>query len=143
SGNDSDALFSARRDAPRILAACCSASSMWAANAATVSPSADSADGKVHFTPANLRSQFHRAIEAEYTTQMLKRIFRDAAHFVHHDPLPAVDWFGDEGAANHTRLCSRYDRPGIQVFAYGRAGISDEASTTRFPARQTREASEA
>ncbi|WP_370298967.1 N-succinylarginine dihydrolase, partial [Pontibacterium sp.] len=48
-GSDADVLAAAAKQAPRILAACCSASSMWTANAATVSPSADTANGKVHF----------------------------------------------------------------------------------------------
>ncbi|MDX1399577.1 MAG: N-succinylarginine dihydrolase, partial [Oceanospirillum sp.] len=41
SGSDAEVLAQAAKEAPRILAACCSASSMWTANAATVSPSAD------------------------------------------------------------------------------------------------------
>src|SRR5271155_3624231 len=49
-----------------------SASPMWTANAATVAPSADTADGKVHVTPANLNQMFHRAIEAETTTRVLR-----------------------------------------------------------------------
>jgi succinylarginine dihydrolase len=143
SGSDADVLYKARKDAPRLLAACYSASSMWAANAATVSPSGDSADRRVHFTAANLRSQFHRSIEAPFTANILKLIFNDDAHFAHHDPLPATDLLGDEGAANHTRLCPHPGDPGIELFVYGRTMLEESKSPARFPARQTREASEA
>ncbi|TWY25023.1 N-succinylarginine dihydrolase, partial [Serratia marcescens] len=53
SGSDEAVLAQAMRQSPRLLSALSSASCMWTANAATVSPSADSADGKVHFTAAN------------------------------------------------------------------------------------------
>ena len=44
-------------DADPVLAAnAMSASTMWAANAATVSPAPDAADGKCHLTVANLKS---------------------------------------------------------------------------------------
>ena len=85
---------------------------MWAANAATVSPSVDTADGRVHFTPANLTSQFHRSIEAPATTRVLRAIFADARHFAVHDPLPAAPQFGDEGAANHIRFFNEPGEPG-------------------------------
>ena len=39
-----------------LLAAALSASAMWAANAATVSPAPDTADGRCHLTVANLRT---------------------------------------------------------------------------------------
>ena len=142
SGRDEYVLRSAQRDAPALLAACCSASSMWAANAATVCPSADSADAKVYFTPANLESNFHRAIEAPTTARVLKKVFADAGHFVHHECLPGVDGFGDEGAANHTRLCSDYGELGFHLFVYGRHALDGEAPA-RYPARQTLEASRA
>jgi succinylarginine dihydrolase len=117
---------------------------MWAANAATVSPSADSADGKVHFTPANLKSNFHRAIEAPTTARVLKAVFADAEHFVHHEPLPGVEILGDEGAANHTRFCTQYGEIGIHLFVYGRRAIDGSADAPkRYPARQTLEASHA
>src|SRR5512135_2300613 len=50
-GSDPEVIASAARGAPQLLAACSSAAAMWVANAATVSPSADTADGRVHFTP--------------------------------------------------------------------------------------------
>src|SRR5437870_3916107 len=102
-GSDREVLASAARTAPRLLAACSSAAAMWAANAATVSPSSDTADGRVHLTPANLVSHFHRALEAPTTTRVLRAIFADDRHFTVHDALPSVPQFGDEGAANHTR----------------------------------------
>jgi succinylarginine dihydrolase len=48
---------------PPLAAAALSASPMWAANAATVSPAPDSADGKCHLTVANLRTMPHRSHE--------------------------------------------------------------------------------
>jgi succinylarginine dihydrolase len=143
-GSDHEVIRKAGQQAPRLLAACASASSMWAANAATVCPSVDSEDGKVHFTPANLRSHFHRQIEVPTTARVLRRIFADAARFVHHAPLPPAELFGDEGAANHSRLCKQHGEPGTQLFVYGRRALSADApSPSRHPARQTLEASEA
>ncbi|MHA3384858.1 N-succinylarginine dihydrolase [Yersinia enterocolitica] len=143
SGSDEQVLSEVARKSPRLLSAVSSASSMWTANAATVSPAADSADGRVHFTVANLNNKFHRAIEAETTSAILKSIFNNHRHFVHHDALPSVELFGDEGAANHNRLGGEYDRPAIQVFVYGRQGLESGAMPSRYPARQTLEASEA
>src|SRR5439155_14630490 len=60
-GDDAQVLRDLGREMPLLLAACYSASSMWTANAATVSPSADSADGRVHFTTANLQNRIHRS----------------------------------------------------------------------------------
>ncbi len=114
---------------------------MWVANAATVSPSADTADGLVHFTPANLVSHFHRALEAATTTRVLRAIFAERAHFVVHDPLPAAPQFGDEGAANHTRLAGAAG--GVEFFVYGRHGFGGGPAPAQFPARQAYEASEA
>jgi succinylarginine dihydrolase len=143
SGSDAAVLQRAARDAPALLAACSSAAAMWVANAATVSPSADTADGRVHFTPANLTSHFHRSLEAPTTTAVLRAIFADAAHFVVHDPLPAAPQLGDEGAANHTRFTSEGNAPGVEFFVYGRHGFGGGMAPTRFPARQTAEASTA
>ena len=113
------------------------ASAMWAANAATVSPSADCADGRLHFTPANLHTMLHRALEADATDRALSRIFADPECFAVHPPLPAHAAFADEGAANHMRLCVSHGEPGVEVFVYGRAG---EERGAGFPARQTLEA---
>ena len=107
-GDDAKILSDTARHDPSLLASVYSSSAMWAANAATVSPSADTADGRVHFTPANLISQFHRSLEPRQTSRILRAIFPDDACFVHHDPLPASPRFGDEGSANHTRLCAEF-----------------------------------
>ena len=121
-------------DAPAHLQAqALSASSMWAANAATVSPAADTADGRCHLTVANLATMPHRSHEARWTLAQLRTAFADPA-FVVHEEIPAS--FGDEGAANHMRLADRHDTAGVEVFVYGRGGGA-------FPARQHREASEA
>jgi succinylarginine dihydrolase len=142
-GSDRDVIERAGREAPEILSACCSAASMWAANAATVSASADCVDGRVHFTPANLVTHFHRALEAPTTTRVLRAIFSDEARFVVHDALPAAPQFGDEGAANHTRFATAIGAPGIEFFVYGRRSFGGGQTPARYPARQTREASEA
>ncbi len=142
SGKDAEVLAKAARDAPALLAAASSASAMWTANAATVSPSADTGDARVHFTPANLAANLHRALEHRITTRVLAASFPDARHFVHHDALPATPAMGDEGAANHTRLCADYGAPGLELFVYGQGG-EDEAKPQKFPARQTRAACEA
>ena len=119
---------------PGLLAGAMSASAMWAANAATVSPGPDTADGRCHLTVANLLSMPHRSHEWTGTSRQLRLAFGDARHFAVHDPVPAP--FGDEGAANHLRLCPAHDEPGIEIFVYGESGGP-------FPARQHREASAA
>ena len=142
-GSDAQVLAKAARNAPQLLAACSSAAAMWVANAATVSPSADTADGRVHFTPANLASHLHRALEAPVTTRVLRAIFADPALFAVHDPLPNALEFTDEGAANHTRFEPAPGAPGIELFVFGRAGFDASLpAPTRFAARQTREAGE-
>ena len=141
-GREAELLRRVHRDAPGLLAAMSSASSMWTANAATVSPSADTADRRVHFTPANLATHLHRAIEPEISGRALVAVFADAAHFAHHEPLPATPQMGDEGAANHTRLCADFGLPGLELFVYGQGGDT-EPKPSKFPARQTRAASEA
>jgi succinylarginine dihydrolase len=140
-GSDSQVIEQAYRADPRLLATVYSASGMWVANAATVSPSGDTADGRVHFTPANLVTQFHRSLEPPATAAVLKAVFSDPSAFAHHDPLPAAPCLGDEGAANHTRLCPSHCQPGFEIFVYGRCDSSDQP--TRFPARQTLAASSA
>ena len=139
SGDDAAVLQRAAREAPAQLAACSSAAAMWVANAATVSPSADTADGRVHFTPANLVSHFHRSLEAPTTTAILRAIFADAARFAVHDPLPAAPQLGDEGAANHTRFMTDTNTHGVEFFVYGKHGFGGGLAPARFPARQTSE----
>lgn len=144
SGSDADVIAAAAHQARPLLAASCSASSMWVANAATVSPSADTADGRVHFTAANLNCKYHRSIEHPTTSRVLAAMFANPQHFAHHTALPAVAQFGDEGAANHTRFCQSYGKPGVEFFVYGRAAFdSRRPAPQRYPARQTLEASQA
>lgn len=119
-GSDAQVVERAARQAPDLLSAASSASSMWVANAATVSPSADSLDGRVHLTVANLNDKFHRASEAPTTEALLRAIFPDQRRFAVHPALPQVALFGDEGAANHNRLGGEYGAPGLQLFVYGR-----------------------
>ncbi|WP_312630591.1 N-succinylarginine dihydrolase [Pantoea piersonii] len=142
SGSDEQVLAQAAKTSPGLLSAVSSASAMWVANAATVSPSADSADGRVHFTAANLNNKFHRAMEAPQTARLLRAIFRDPQHFAVHDALPQVALFGDEGAANHNRLGAAYGERSLQLFVYGRDDNGGSAPG-RYPARQTLQASQA
>ncbi|MDI1365655.1 MAG: N-succinylarginine dihydrolase [bacterium] len=141
SGSDSAVLERAWKDAPALASAVCSASPMWAANAATVTPSADTADGRVHFTPANLLTNLHRSLEGPQTTRSLRRMFPDADRFAVHDPLPSQPHFADEGAANHVRLSAEHGAPGVNMFVWGREAW--EHWDGLYPARQTREAFEA
>ncbi|NIC05738.1 N-succinylarginine dihydrolase [Billgrantia bachuensis] len=144
-GSNREVLARAASEAPQVLRAVCSASSMWTANAGTVTPSRDAPDGRVHFTPANLQSSFHRYLEPETTGRVLAAIFRNEAHFAHHPVLPATPAFSDEGAANHTRLCGEHGDAGVHLFVYGRQAFGGDPShePKRFPARQTLEASQA
>ncbi len=127
---------------PRLLRLVSSASSMWAANAATVAPSCDTLDGRVHLVPANLCAMFHRSIEAATTQPVLAAIFGDSTRFVVHEPLHPVTQLADEGAANHTRLCTSAGRK--HLFAWGRRGFDGHPGlVATAPARQTLEASQA
>lgn len=119
---------------PAIHANAMSASPMWAANAATVSPAPDTADGRCHLTVANLRTMPHRSHEWSGAEAQLRVAFADAGRFAVHAPVP--DAFGDEGAANHMRIGARHDARCTEIFVYGESGGP-------FPARQHREASAA
>ncbi len=118
----------------RLRAAAWSASSMWTANAATVSPAPDTADGRCHLTAANLVTMPHRSQEWPDTARQLRLAFADTAHFAVHDAVPAC--FGDEGAANHMRMGTSHAAPGLEIFVYGKPGGA-------FPARQHEQASRA
>ncbi|MES2492961.1 MAG: N-succinylarginine dihydrolase [Pseudomonadota bacterium] len=117
-----------------LTATAFSASAMWAANAATVSPAPDTADGRCHLTTANLATMPHRAHEAADTGRQLALAFSDQRHFALHPPVPTS--YGDEGAANHMRLCTSHGARGLELFVYGCAGGA-------FPARQHEQASRA
>lgn len=143
-GNDREVLEQAAAQAPSLLGAVSSAAGMWVANAATVSASADTQDGRVHFTPANLNSAFHRSLEHPSTARALKAIFNDPMYFMHHEVLPETAAFGDEGAANHTRLGAAPGVAGVEMYVYGRRAFDRDApAPQRYPARQTLEASQA
>lgn len=148
-GSDEQVLAAAASDPSSgdlFLRLCSSASAMWTANAATCVPSADSADGRLHLIPANLSAMFHRTLEAETTTAVLRKIFADEGRFAVHEPLPDGAYFSDEGAANHTRLYSTGSGVGgaVHLFAWGRSTFAPAAQKpTQFPARQTLEASQA
>ncbi|MDH4655675.1 N-succinylarginine dihydrolase [Pseudomonas sp. BN606] len=140
-GTDAQVIAQAAKEAMPLLAACSSASSMWTANSCTVSPSADTADGRVHFTAANLNCKFHRSIEHPTTSRVLGAMFANDKYFAHHAALPAVGQFGDEGAANHTRFCKGYGEAGVEFFVFGRSAFDTRfPSPQRYPARQTLEA---
>jgi succinylarginine dihydrolase len=140
-GSDEEVIASAAKDGPFYLRACSSASAMWAANAATVTPSCDAVDGRVHLTPANLQAMLHRAIEAPLTEHVLRRVFSDAACFTVHEALPGGGQLGDEGDANHLRLAT--SRGAAHVFAWGGTRSEPRGKVPkRHPARQMREASQ-
>lgn len=129
-----DALGLEQAEDRRLLAAAWSASSMWTANAATVSPAPDTTDGRCHLTAANLVTMPHRSQEWPDTVRQLQLAFADPEYFRVHDAVPPC--FGDEGAANHMRMCASHDAPGLEIFVYGRSGGA-------FPARQHEQASRA
>ncbi len=143
-GTDAQVIEAAARTSPVLLACAYSASPMWTANAATVSPSADTVDGRVHLTVANLNNKLHRSYEHSQTERALRAIFHDETHFVVHSALPSSPAFGDEGAANHTRLCAGRDLAGVELFVFGRSEFDSQIiGPKKYPARQTIEASQA
>lgn len=134
-GDDEAVCRAAWREEPALLRNAFSASAMWTANAATVSPAPDAADGRTHLSVANLSSMIHRSLEPVQTLRQLRAAFGAVERIEVHEPLPSV--FGDEGAANHMRLCERHGAAGLEVFVYG------EQAAGGFPARQHRLAAQA
>lgn len=136
-------LEKANKFAPELLAAAYSASSMWTANAATVSASLDTQDKRLHFTAANLVSNLHRQQEALFSQHLLKALFADDNYFYHHPALPPTTVTSDEGAANFNRLSKGHNYPGLSLFVYGKKawGSTGECAPKKYPARQTYEAS--
>lgn len=121
---------------PTLLRVASSASSMWTANAATISPGADTDDGKVHFTAANLTTMLHRSLEHPFTEKLLRTVFHNQKYFSVHPALPGGVHLGDEGAANHGRLSAHHGDAGVEIFVY-----SDKPGG-RFPGRQSLRASQ-
>lgn len=139
-GSEQAIIERAYKDNLDLLVRVCSQSAMWMANSATVSPSNDTKDGKVHITPANLAAFMHRALESNYTANLFKRVFHDVRYFVHHQPLCATSDLFDEGAANHTRFVK--GAKFMHFFVYGKSH-HDKVHPKKYPARQTRLAQEA
>lgn len=144
SGSDRAVLEAAWQADQNLVVNLSSASAMWAANAATVSPGADTEDGRLHITPANLSTMFHRSLESSVTARIFNKIFADPARFAVHDALPPGGKFGDEGAANHNRLCPSHGAVGVEIFVFGRSAFEDARQLPRkFEPRQALEASAA
>lgn len=141
-GGDTPVIKTASQESPQLFQLCCSASSMWTANAATISPSTDCVDAKIHITPANLTSNYHRSIEVAQTARLLHRIFVDPDRFVHHQAIPSATDFSDEGAANTMRLCAQHGEKALAIFVYGRVAGEPSEVPSRFTARQTFEAAQ-
>jgi succinylarginine dihydrolase len=116
SGSDEEMLAAVAESSELLIRLVSSGAAMWTANAATVAPSCDTADGRLHVTPANLHELFHRSIEADVTKRIFERIFANPEQFVVHPPLPGGGHLADEGAANHTRL-SGPEGPAAHLFA--------------------------
>jgi len=134
-GTDAQVMAAAWKADPGLVRNASSASAMWAANLATVSPATDTTDGMCHLSVANLAQTLHRSIEARQALRQLKVAFADQRHFTVHEALPAG--LRDEGAANFMRLASRHESAGVEIFVYG------EEQQGGYPARQRRIASEA
>jgi succinylarginine dihydrolase len=141
-GSDAEVLARVAAERPALLAQCCSASAMWTANAATAAPAIDTTDGRTHLMVANLRAMPHRRLEPEQTLALLQALLPDRDRVVVHAALPSDGPMGDEGAANHTRLL-RADGTGVHIFVFGARSDGHGPAPTRFPARQTLEASQA
>ena len=143
-GSDWQILQKVWAENPLLAANIFSASAMWTANAATISPWTDTDNGRTHITPANLSCMFHRAFESDFTGKLLKTIFADQQYFTHHPALPAGRYFGDEGAANHTRFCAEHGSSGVEFFVYGGYALdTSKPGPKNYPARQSYEASQA
>jgi succinylarginine dihydrolase len=138
-GTDEEVLARAASGDGHLLRLCSSASSMWTANAATVAPSCDTVDGRLHLCVANLSAMFHRSLEPDDTLSVLRAVFSDAGRFEVHAPLPLGSHFADEGAANHLRLATEAGT--VHLFGWGRSGFETTPERGLFPRRQTREAS--
>ena len=126
---------------PEVLSALCSSSAMWTANAATVAPSWDSQSGALSLVAADLSTHLHRGLETQTTLQLLRQALPGA--LVETLAKGEVSQ-GDEGAANHMRMAPSLAEEGMHVFVYGADPRDATANApVKFPARQTKQASEA
>lgn len=142
SGSEAEMIRNCATANVSLLASVYSAASMWTANAATVTPSIDAADGRLHLTPANLSRTFHRSFDHTTVRDVLRDVLT-GSQFTIHDALPAAYAMSDEGAANHTRLCATHADPGLHLLVYGFDPFARSKETPqKFPARQSRLASE-
>lgn len=141
-GREQAVLDRVYKQAPQLLSACCSASSMWTANAATVAPSSDTKHHKLCITPANLICNLHRSLESTANYALLSYVFSNKDHFQVNESLPALSTYSDEGAANHMRIAYGKQQKALHIFVYGRDS-ERKSPTKNFPARQTKQASEA
>jgi succinylarginine dihydrolase len=136
-GSIEDQLEEVFETDPKLYAGLFSSSSMWTANAATVSPSPDTEDGKLHLTIANLKTNFHRSQESFKTYDIFRKSFSTPKISVN-SPLAGLS--PDEGAANHLRLCEDYGEKGLEVFVFGFSNKEDLPKSKLFKARQSKEA---
>jgi len=137
-GSGQHILAEVWRQAPHLLSLCYSASAMWVANAATIIPACDNTRQRTILVPANLISHFHRSLEVDATTEILRHVFADPQYYQVASALPLNSAFSDEGAANHMRIALP-DQPALHLFVYGRDD-NTVITPTRYPPRQTREA---
>lgn len=139
-GSRADQLKKLREEDPKTFKAVFSSAFMWTANAAMISPSPDTRDHKLHLTPANLGSNFHRSLEAQHSYKYFRNIFQTNDVKLH---APLASRMLDEGAANHTRLCKAYGESGLEFFVYGYSNLKAlESLPNKYPARQSLEACE-
>ncbi len=135
-GSDREIFQKAARENRFLLYILSSSAAMWTANSATVSPSSDTEDGRLHITIANQASQFHRSVESDETYRLFTTLFADERLFALHAALPKAANFGDEGAANHTRFCSEYGEKGSTFSCMEKAFSKREENPFSFEANK-------
>lgn len=140
--DSSEQLSAALHTAPRAFSAAFSSAFMWAANMATVSAACDCRDRRLHITPANLISSWHRAGEAAERISDLNRLLGSLDNCTLHPPLSPIVPLRDEGAANHMRLCEATGKIGFNIFVYGDDSQLD-FHDWKFLPRQTLDACQA
>ncbi len=142
-GRDQKVIEQAYRQNPHLLYQCYSTTSLWTAHAATVSPSADSGDRRVHITPANLRAQGRRPGELAHVERMLRTVFPQRRYFRHHPALSVKRRFSDEGSVNWMRMAVAQEGSGLEMFVYGQPPRDKgDRRPRKYPARQSFEASQ-